>query len=155
MEDFRGLTELLQGQAILGLDVEEPAAIPATGPLFVISNGRVLVTSIIGEITVGMDGNATSIKLQAVPSVGTTTDLCSVLNVASYALGDELGITGTPADAMLPATTGSSVPGQKTPVMVKPGTINLNLAAPGQLLGKIRWTLHYATLDYGATVTAH
>src|SRR5271157_2369700 len=131
MEDFRFLNEIFLGQAILGMDVEEPTALPASGALFVVHNGRVLITSIIGEITLAMDANATSIKLQAVPTLGTTTDLCAALNIASYNKGDELGITGTPGDAMLPATSNSSVPGQKITVMVKAGSINLNLAAGG------------------------
>lgn len=154
MIDLRWLRDLWQGKRLLGQVTERLTFLPATGSLFTVSGGRILVTSIVGELTAACDANATLSRLTATPTGGTGTarDICTPLNIASYAIGDLLGITGIPIDAMLPAATGGTIPGQTVGVVVKAGTIDLNVAVAGQVLGRVRWTLHWIPLDAAASV---
>lgn len=154
MDWVKQLKEIWQGKRALGQTTERAAALPVTGSLFTVSGGRVLVTSILGEITAALDGNATSSKLVATPTVGTPRDMCAATDIASYALGDELGISGLNTDDLAPPATSSSIEGQTVPVLVKAGTIGLNVAAGGQVTGRVRWTIKWIPYDPGASVQA-
>jgi len=138
----------------LGEKAERATALPATGSLFTISGGRVLMTSIVGELTVACDANATASKLQANPTTGTTRDLCTAVNIASYAKGDLIGITGIAANALLPPASAGSIEGMTTPCLLQEGTLDLNVAAPGQVDGRVQWTMRYIAIDQGAHVVA-
>lgn len=151
---FRWIREIWLGRRLLGQVVERATAVvtAATVPLFTVSGGRILVTSIVGEITIVMQNLACNVRLQATPTVGSARAICQNLNIQAYALGDLLGITGVNTDAMLPPASGGSIEAQTMPVVVKAGTIALvGSAAP---TGSIRWTLHYMPLDSGASVVA-
>ncbi|MCR4332276.1 MAG: hypothetical protein NUV34_06170, partial [Sulfuricaulis sp.] len=137
MRDFRFIREVWEGKRSLGPVVEFAAALPATGTLFTVAGGRIVVTSIVGEITVVMDANATALKLVATPTSGTATDMCTATDVASYAAGDLLSITGDPVDPLLPVASAGIVMAQQVGVVVKAGTIDMDLGAGGQVTGRI------------------
>lgn len=136
----------------LGERAERATALPITESLFTVSGGRVLVTSIVGELTTACDANATVSKLQANPTTGTTRDLCTAVDIASYAIGDLIGISGVAADALLPPASAGSIEGMTMPVVVQEGTIDLDVAAAGQITGRVKWTLRYQAIDEGAVV---
>ena len=136
----------------LGEKAERATAVIVGGAIFTISGGRVMMTSIIGEQTVANDANATAIKLQANPTTGTTRDLCTAVNVASYAKGDLIGISGIAADALLPPATAGSIEGMTTPCLLQEGTLDIDLAAGGQTDGRTKWTMRYVAIDEGAVV---
>lgn len=138
----------------LGEVAERATALPATGSLFTISGGRVLMTLIVGELTVTCDANATASKLQGNPDTGTTRDLCTAVDIASYAKGDLIGITGVAANALLPPASAGSIEGMTVPVVLQEGTLDLNVAAAGQVDGRVKWTMRYQALDQGAQVVA-
>lgn len=156
MMDFRWIRDLWLGKRLLGQFVERATEVINNGntTVFTVSGGRVIVTSIVGEITGLMGGGATNINLRAVPTVGTPQDMSlnAGLNIANYAQGDLLGITGVPTDAMIPAVSGGTIPAQTIGVVVKAGIIRLVSSAANA--GLCRWTLHYIPLDAGATVVA-
>lgn len=154
MQDLRWLQDLWLGRRNLGQNTERATALPITGSLFTVAGGRILVTLILGELTVACDANATAARLTATPTVGTARDICAATNIASYAIGDLLGITGVPTDALLPAITGGAIPGQTMGVVVKAGTIDLNIAVAGQVTGRVRWTLKWMPIDDAASVAA-
>ena len=138
----------------LGEKAERATARPATGSLFTISGGRILMTSIVGELTAACDANATASKLQANPTTGTTRNLCTAVDIASYAIGDLIGISGIAADALLPPATAGSIEGMTTPCVLQEGTLDLNVAAGGQVTGRVKWTMRYIALDQGPQVVA-
>ncbi len=154
MEDYRWLRQLYEAKRNMGIPVVRATALPATGNLFQVIGGKAWITSLVGEITVGMDANATSSLIRAVPTVGTTTNLCLATDIASYAIGDLVGISGVPTDALLPAISGSAIPGMTFPVIVKTGFINLLVAVAGQVLGRIAWTINYVPLDPSVSIAA-
>lgn len=145
MDDNRNLTPRTAKRA---------TALPVSGSLFTV-NGKVIIVELIGDITAGLDANATASKIVATPTVGTPRDLCTATDIASYALGDLVGIPGGLIDApgaLQPTTTGGAIAAMTTPMIVKAGTIDLNVAAPGQITGRIAWTIKWIPLDDGATI---
>ncbi|MCR4332277.1 MAG: hypothetical protein NUV34_06175 [Sulfuricaulis sp.] len=151
---YKWIKEVWEGKRQLGENVERATAIPATASLFTIAGGKIMLTAIVGTITASLDANATAVKLVATPTVGTATDMCTAVNIASYVIGDLISITGTVGDALLPAATAGVIRAMVTPLIVQAGTIDMDLGAGGQVTGRIRWTLKYIPLDAGASVVA-
>jgi hypothetical protein len=129
------------------------AALPQTtqSALFTVTGGRVLVTSIVGEVTTAIQNQANNTKIVANPTAGTDVDLCAVLNVAADEVGCLYGITGLFSDALVGANAGATVV-PRNPVVVPVGTIDLSCAASNT--GSVKWSLTYIPLDDGAAVAA-
>ena len=140
---------------MLGAKVDRPtAALPqtATGTLFNVTGGRVLVTSITGQVTTSIQAQANAIKLVATPSgAGAVNDLCATVDVNGLAAGGLVTITGLAGDVAV-KSTGGGASGQRNPIVVAPGAIGLNTAASNT--GSMKWTLTYVPLDDGASVSA-
>lgn len=138
-------------QNLYGTRVDRAAAtIPATTSqtLFTVAGGRVLITTIIGEVTTVIQAQANAMKLQHAATAGGTSDMCATVESNGKAVGALFGIPGAPASA---ATFGAAVP-QTNELVVGPGSIQLNTAATNT--GAMKWTLTYIPLDDGASVTA-
>lgn len=153
------MSVLIQGsqlrQVLLGTKVDRPtAALPqtATGSLFTVTGGRVLVTSITGEVTTTIQTQANAIKLVATPSgSGAVNDLSTTVESSALAAGGLLGATGLAGDALV-KSTGGCVSNLRNPVVVAAGSIGLNTAASNT--GSVKWSLTYIPLDDGASVAA-
>jgi len=155
------MSTLIQGDQLrsllCGVKVQRAtAALPQTtaGALFTISGGKVLITSLIGEVTTVIQTQADNTKLTFDPTdAGATQDLCAVLDITADAVGTLYSITGTPATAMQDALNflpSNKVPAQ--PIVLKPGSILLDCAASNT--GSVKWDLTYIPLDNGASVAA-
>ena len=115
--------------------------------IFNIVGGNVLMTLLIGRITtiLGAVGN---MSIEENPTVGTTEVLCAVVAAGAYAQDDLMGITGVPADAMVPSATGG-IPGMTTQgVVLRVGTLDWRLSASST--GAMEWTVFYIPLEVGA-----
>jgi hypothetical protein len=152
------MSVLIQGsqvrQILLGTKVDRSTAtLPqtATGALFTVTGGRILLTSIVGEVTTAIQAQATLAKLRATPTTGTVNDLSGTVDLASAAIGSLLGATGLAADALV-LSTGGGVSNLRNPVVVAIGAIGLNTAASST--GSIKWSMTYVALDDGASVAA-
>lgn len=149
------------GLAALGVRVERPAAaVPqnAVDNLFVVYHGKILLTSIMGQVTVAITsaGNANT-KLVHTPTTGAAaqTDLCGVLDLAAGnngAVDAILTITGTVANALLSdekdGVDDASLP---TLLILQPGTIAVSQSVADGA-GSIKWVLQYVALDKYAVV---
>jgi hypothetical protein len=122
----------------------------STISLFTVSGGKVLITSITGEVTTAITV-ANSYKLQHNPTTGTTSDLCAATDI---------GTTDTPAGSLLgfQGLAGDSIiqgPGKiatlKQPLVLTAGVIESVSAGTD---GVINWVLTYVALDNGASVAA-
>lgn len=135
-----------------GITVTRNAAnLPQTtsGNLFQVIGGRILLTTIVGEVTSVLQTLANNTRLQAVNSMGTAvTDMCANADITGRGVGVLFGITGTPSSPML---DGGSVP-QTSELVVQTGFIRLTTAASAT--GQIKWLVTYIPLDDGAVVTA-
>lgn len=137
---------------LYGLRVDRAAAnLPATtsGNLFSVS-GRVVVTTIVGQVTTVIQAQANAMKLEAfLTSAAAATDLCATAESNGQAVGKLFGITGAVGTA---AVFGFGVPQTNEMIVNGPGFIRLNTAATNT--GQMSWSLTYVPLDDGASVTA-
>lgn len=150
------MANLLEGKAlrqlILGKKVDREAAThaAATTPYFTINTGRVLLTGLVGHITVASGANACS--WVANPTTGTATQVvCAALDINPAIEGDSLTITGLVADAMTYGTAAGLPMMNVKGVVLLPGTLDFIAAAAD---GATSWTLFYIPIDDGAYVTA-
>ncbi len=122
------------------------------GALFTISGGRVLLTSIIGEVTVEIETQANNTKLKLNPTAtGVDQDLCAVLSITADAVGELYTISGVVGDALrsdlligLNSLLGAGG------MILSEGDIELDCAASNT--GEIKWTLFYLPIDTGAVI---
>ena len=122
----------------------------ATEALFTVAGGKVLIHEIFGEVTTAIQAQATTLKLQANPTVaGSSVDMCATVDANADVVGTIYGITGTLATAM---GHGLAIIGQVTPTVVQPGTIDLVTGASST--GSVKWVCRYSPIDAGATVVA-
>lgn len=151
------MSTIIQGAQLgalnLGTRVHQPAkTVPqnALSALFTVSGGKVLVTSIVGEVTTVIGGTTPSAKLTANPTVGADTDIVTAVAITGDAVGNLYGVA-TVGGAL--SVLESVAPANQTPFVVKAGTIDLHVSA-ADATGAIKWTLHYVPIDSGASVTA-
>ncbi len=138
---------------ILGAKVDKTtAALPqgTVDPLFNIVNGRVILTSLIGEVTTQIEQQTTGIKIQANPTTGTTTDICADLAASSNEVGMLYGITGAFGSALVGTNAGATVI-ISSPVVLQVGTIDLECGESST--GSIKWTATYIPLDKDGEMT--
>lgn len=147
-----GISGKSQLRNVYGVTVQRATStLPATTDLtiFTVAGGRVLLTTIVGEVTTAIQAQATATKIRHTSTTGAvTSDLCATLDLTGAVVGTQLSITGTPATAMV---SGSAVV-QNNEVILAIGALKLNTAATST--GAIRWTITYIPLDDGASVTA-
>ena len=144
---FNESTRAMVGNMALGLRVDRAAAThaAATTPYFTVV-GDVLITGLVGKVTVASGANACSWSVN--PTVGTTTSICGNLDIDPALVGDLLGITGVVATAM---TYGGAVVNIMQPLAVTAGTIDFIAAAAD---GATSWSIFYIPLSDGAYVEA-
>jgi len=138
---------------ILGAKVSKAtAALPqaTVDPLFNIIGGRVILTSLIGEATVAVQGQTTNLKIQANPTTGTTVDIAADLNATGDEVGCLYGITGAFASALVGTNAGATVV-ISTPVVLQIGTIDLECGESST--GNIKWEATYIPLDPDGEMT--
>jgi hypothetical protein len=140
--------ELQRGQAT----DRAAAALPqtATGGIFTVAGGRVLLLGLLGEITVIFGGTASNLNLVHTPTVGVVGALCAVAATASLVVGTLFGITGVPADALSILTAYAPLADRH---QVLPAGV-IGLQASGSNTGSAKWRCFWLPVDVGATVTA-
>jgi len=142
-------------KAVLGkLVVRATALLPQTTDeaIFTITGGRVMVTSIIGEVTTVIETQANNTKLKFNPTAaGADTDLCAVLSITADAVGTLYSITGDHSDAMkdglLTLETDALL---ERGIILSPGDIELDCAASNT--GSVKWSLRFVPIDTGASI---
>lgn len=121
------------------------------GALFTVAGGRVLLLGVIGEVTVAIQNQANNTKLKSVPTVGSTVDICAVVDVANLEVGGKLSVAGVFATALQKTLAGASV-FPTNAIVLAPGSLSLDCAASNT--GSVKWTAFWVPLDDGATLVA-
>lgn len=121
-----------------------------TKTLFNVTGGKVLITSIVGEVTTAITV-ANSYKLQANPTTGTTGNLCAATDIGTTdtPAGSLLGFDGIAASSIQQGP--GTAPLLQRPIAVNTGTIEHVSAGTD---GAITWVLTYVPIDDGAAITA-
>lgn len=122
----------------------------AAGSLFTVT-GKLVIYDIIGEITTVVQAQADASKLQSVPTVGSTVDLCATGDLNAAAVGTNLSITGTLANGLVISAGGAFVR-QAAALVVTAGIIKLNCAASNT--GAAKWAARWKPLEPGAFLFA-
>lgn len=154
------MTAILTGpqirQILLGQKVDRATAtLPqtATGHLFQVTGGRILVTGLVGEVTVATGATATNAKLTSTPTTGTAVDLAANVAVTSKEIGAQLTLPATSGSALIVKNGGAG--GQfptHQPYIVPIGYIDLITDASDT--GSVKWSITYIPLDNNGSVAA-
>lgn len=119
--------------------------------LFNIIGGRVILTSIVGEVTTGIESATSELQLTANPTVaGSSLVICAVLNCNADEVGTLYGITGTFGDALIGTNAGATIIPSARPVLAI-GTLDATMSQSTD--GAIKWSATYIPLDPSAEMT--
>ncbi len=141
----------------LGINVSRAAAVAPTvaqSPqnIFTISGGRIIVVSLIGEVTTVFDGTAYTLKVSGAPTTGSAVDWSAVSgSLASLQVGGKVTLPAAAATALVSGNAGGVIAKQAAWVAAI-GTITLTGSATQT--GALKWDLTYVPLDVGAQVVA-
>lgn len=141
---------------ILGVKVDRATAtIPATTDqtLFTVTGGRIIVTSLIGEVTTIIQAQANAMKLKSVPTTGTSKDISGTLDINGFEVGALVSLDGTAlTTALNGANAGAALAMRPQGIVVPIGSIKVNTAATNT--GAMKWSLTYIPYDDGVSVAA-
>lgn len=141
---------------ILGKKVDRvTSTLPATGDLtvFTVTGGRVIVTSLLGEVTTVIQAQANAIKFKSVPTTGTTKDISGTVDINAYEVGALVSMDGTALSTVLSGTNaGAALAMRAQGIFVPIGAIKLNTAATNT--GSMKWSITYIPYDDGASLAA-
>ena len=119
--------------------------------IFTVATGRVLLTLILGEVTVAIQNQANATLLKLNPTAtGADQDMCASLDIDNDAIGEIYTISGTVGDAMRSDLLIGI--GMTFPMILSEGIIELECAASNT--GSVQWTVFYLPIDQGAVITA-
>lgn len=151
------MTAIIQGAELrairYGVLVERATAtLPQStdGSLFTITGGRIIVTSIVGEVTTAIQNQLCNTKLKFNPSAtGADQDLCAVLDIANDPVGEVYTLSGGVGDAMRSDLLIGN-PILATPLLLSEGAIELDCSASNT--GSVAWAITYVPYDGAASV---
>jgi hypothetical protein len=154
------MTTVINGSAykalVLGKSVDRAAALqPASayGALFTVAGGKVLVTSLVGEVVVALPATVNTVKVTGTPSSGTAVDWTTATSTASKEVGAVITLAATAGGALVVANAGAGNAIAPTGYVAQVGTVGITTSGTAAT-GTVKWTLTYIPLDAGATVTA-
>ncbi len=149
LNDIDGLRKAVIGERVSRATATLPQT--ATGDLFTVTGGRVLIIQLLGEVTTIVQNQANDTKLSHDPDVGAAVDICTALDIANDAVGVNYGITGAVGDALVGASHAYLV-AQANPIILPAGVITLTCAASNT--GSVKWDILYVPIDEGARIEA-
>jgi len=140
----------------IGTKVERAtAALPttATGSLFTIATGRILLTSLLGEVTTVIQNQACTLTVIYNPTdTGADQTLAiASASIAADAVGTIYSLSGVVAEDLEDSLNWALIAGPRS-LVLKPGAIQLTTSATNT--GSVKWTATYLALDSGATLVA-
>lgn len=146
----------------IGRFVQRPtAALPATatGSIFTISGGAVLLTSFVARVTTAIQNQACSLSVGITPTVGSaqnaalasSTSIIAAIVGNNWSLNSTIGgalITGTLSVANVPVAIGLPASLLYLPV----GAVTVTTTATNT--GSVEWLMTYVPLESGSAVVA-
>lgn len=143
--------------ALLGVKVDRTtAALPAStlGNIFTVSGGRVVVTSLVGEVTTAVQNQACTVSIGTAPTVGTgsATALGTASSIIAAPIGTHFGASPGSAVVVDLSTQAGIALADGAPFLVDPGSITITTSATNT--GSVKWSLTYIPYDDAGTVAA-
>lgn len=155
------MSVIIQGyqlkELLLGTSVSEPAGVlpaTATGNIFTVTGGRVVITSLIGTCTTVCTATATTVSVGVTPTTGTAnnTGIATATAVTSAEVGSLVSLPITKGALLVNVLAGGAAQVQPAGYVVEPGTVTITTSATNT--GAFKWDLTYIPLDAGASVAA-
>lgn len=143
-------------KSVLGVKVERAAALlpqTAQAAIFTVSGGKVLITSLMGEVVVVMPATVNTLKITGNPTAGTDVDWTTATSTASKEVGAIITPAATAGGALVVANAGGGNAVAPTGYVAQIGTIDL-VTSGSAATGTVKWTITYVPIDTGATVVA-
>jgi hypothetical protein len=140
----------------LGMTVARATAtLPATasGNIFTVTGGRIIIVSLIGEVTTAVQNQACTLAIGYAPTVGTgsTTNLGTASSIIAAPVGTHFGFNPGGAVATdLSTQAGVSLPAAG--ILVDAGAVQITTSATNT--GSVKWDIAYIPYDSGAQVAA-
>jgi len=153
------MSSMLKGKDVsllrLGIPVSRATAtIPqtATGNIFTVSGGRIMLVYLVGEVTTAIQNQACTLAIGSAPTVGTgsTTALGTASSIINAPVGTHFAAAPGGATATDLATQAGVLKG--TDFVVPAGSITITTSASNT--GSVKWDLYYVPYDIGASVAA-
>lgn len=148
-----------QADVTLGLRVDRAAALVVTGTnnIFTITGGRVLLTCLLGEISVQIAATATTLQISSLRT-DVTTPVATVLDIASadiqsMAPGRMFTLPDAVGSALTISTGSSAALVTKVRYVIPTGALRL-VASASPATGTVKWSVWYWPIDDGAYVSA-
>ena len=129
-----------------------PDTLPATAAqnIFTIAGGRVVVTSLVGQVTTAIQNQACTVKLTSTPTTGTALDITSATAITNKEAGSLITLPLTLGGALNVQVAGAGeVPGALG-FLLPIGTLSYTTSATNT--GAIKWDITYVPYDTGASV---
>lgn len=153
------MTALIKNQDVrtiaLGIMVSRATAtLPATalGAIFNITGGRILIRSLIGEVTTAIQAQACTVKVTSTPTTGTAVDLSAVsASISGLEVGGKLTLPAAAATGLVVGNAGGVI-GEQAKWIVPIGSLGITTSATNT--GSVKWDLIYVPIDVGAQVVA-
>jgi hypothetical protein len=139
----------------LGINVSRAtSALPATAALniYTVTGGRIMLISLVGEVTTIIQAQACTIKVTSTPTAGSAVDLSAVsASLSGLEVGGKLTLPAAAATALVSGNAGGVIAKQAAWI-IPVGSISYTTSATNT--GAIKWDLTYVPLDAGAQVVA-
>ena len=145
--------QLIQGAQVIKAATAFPQT--ATGTLFTVAGGNVLVTSLIGQVTTVVQSSDPVLLLGTAPTAGTldTDGIATSTTLASAEVGTFVGVAASSGlgGALVVGSLAGSALYPAASFVVAAGTITWTTGA--SKTGAMKWYLTYVPLDTGAYVS--
>lgn len=141
--------------ALLGVKVERATAtLPqgALGHIFTVAGGRVVLTSLVGEVTTTVGATVTTLKITSTPTVGSAVDLSTAVAVTSLEVGGHIVMPASVGGTLLVTNAGAAGIAPAHTILVPAGSLDITTSASDT--GSVKWTCTYIPYDDAATVVA-
>lgn len=145
-----------------------PKTLPATasGDIFTVTGGRVIITSLTGVVSTAIQAQATTLSVGNKPAGGSSAvaTLCATADLNGKPVGTSLAVPLAKTSALLVSGADGTVAwngsagGQGSPftagglALIPAGTIQVTTGATST--GAVTWSVTYIPYDAGATVAA-
>lgn len=142
--------------ALFGVKVDRATAVlPSStlGNIFTVAGGRVVITSLVGEVTTVLGAGANTITIGTAPTVGvgSATALGTAATITTAAVGSHVAANPGGA-AVIDVSTQAGVALQSAGFVVDVGSVTITTTAT--VTGSVKWSITYVAFDDAGVVTA-
>lgn len=124
-----------------------------TDALFTVAGGPIMITELVGQVTVEIGAGPVTCQLQAVPTApGNAVNLSTAVAIETDAVGTTYTFTAVATPVLTPNTNGALPNAPAAKWLVPEGAIQA--ACSANAAGNIRWHMVYKPLSPASTVVA-